>query len=55
MHRLEHPDKVGNRMHLDLQKTAFGASFSAKRFHNFIPCGCPTRQIAYLVVVPGVI
>jgi len=32
--RARHPDNVGNRMHLDLQKGAFGASFSAKRLNQ---------------------
>ena len=29
--RVQQKDHVGNRMHLDVQKSAFGASFSAKR------------------------
>ena len=31
LYRVKHPDNIGNCMHLELQKSAFGASFSAKR------------------------
>jgi hypothetical protein len=40
--RNKHPDNVGNRMHLDLQKSAFGASFSAKRL---LPCTCSSVAV----------
>ena len=56
--RVQQKDHVGNRMHLDVQKSAFGASFSAKRsvsrfvlslsFYVFMAWGCMQKISLYL-------